>query len=151
MSSVNVVGKLFKNPPQTGFIVTHYMTVDQIDRSLAFYEKVFEGRILRGAGRSDGPGILQIANTWLIMNTGGGPTIDKPSITLDVPSDSRRLSSFLNIRVFDIQVSYKIWKSRGAEFITEPQEMPSEFRCYMRDPDGYVIEVGQSKFDPTRT
>jgi hypothetical protein len=31
------------------------------------------------------------------------------------------------------------------EFLTEPKEHKTETRCYMRDPDGYIIEVGQSK------
>jgi len=39
---------------------------------------------------------------------------------------------------------YKLWKSRGAEFITEPIPKYGETRCYIRDPDGYIIEVGQS-------
>jgi catechol 2,3-dioxygenase-like lactoylglutathione lyase family enzyme len=44
---------------------------------------------------------------------------------------------------------YELWRSRGAEFITEPKEKYGETRCYIRDPDGYIIEVGQSKPDFT--
>ena len=51
----------------------------------------------------------------------------------------------MNIRVADIQACYELWRSRGAEFITEPKEQYGETCCYMRDPDGYIIEVGQSK------
>ncbi len=50
----------------------------------------------------------------------------------------------MNIRVADIHACYELWKSRGAEFITKPIPKYSEIRCYIRDPDGYVIEVGQS-------
>ena len=50
----------------------------------------------------------------------------------------------MNIRVADIQACYELWKSRGAEFITEPKAKYGETRCYIRDPDGYIIEVGQS-------
>ena len=42
------------------------------------------------------------------------------------------------------QARYKLWKSRGAEFITEPIAKYGEIRCYIRDSDGYIIEVGQS-------
>ena len=35
-------------------------------------------------------------------------------------------------------------KSRGAEFITEPKQEYGEIHRYIRDPDGYIIEVGQS-------
>jgi hypothetical protein len=37
----------------------------------------------------------------------------------------------------------------GAEFITEPKDKYGEIRCYIRDPDGYIIEVGESKPDFT--
>ena len=55
----------------------------------------------------------------------------------------------MNIRVADIGACYELWRSRGAEFITEPKEKYGETRCYIRDPDGYIIEVGQSKPDFT--
>jgi catechol 2,3-dioxygenase-like lactoylglutathione lyase family enzyme len=56
-----------------------------------------------------------------------------------------KISSFMNIRVADIHACYELWRSRGAKFITEPKEKYGETRCYIRDPDGYLIEVGQSK------
>ncbi len=58
--------------------------------------------------------------------------------------DPNHINSFMNFRVADIQACYKLWKSRGAEFITEPIPKYGEIRCYIRDPDGYIIEVGQS-------
>ncbi|HVH30206.1 MAG TPA: VOC family protein, partial [bacterium] len=33
--------------------------------------------------------------------------------------------------------------ARGAAFLTPPIDRGSEIRCYMRDPDGHLIEVGQ--------
>ena len=132
-------------PPREGFTVAHFITVTDIERSLRFYERVFGGRIL-SRGDSDGaPGYIQIANTWLIVNVGGGPTPDKPSVTLSVLADPNRVDSFMNFRVADIQACYQLWKSRGAKFITEPKEWDRETRCYIRDPDCYIIEVGQSK------
>jgi hypothetical protein len=58
---------------------------------------------------------VQIANTWLIVNVGGGPTPDKPSVTLSVPANPDSVNSFMNIRVADIQACYELWRSRGAE------------------------------------
>ena len=55
-----------------------------------------------------------------------------------------KMNGFMNIRVADIEACYESWKSRGAEFITEPISKYGEIRCYIRDPDGYIIEVGQS-------
>jgi hypothetical protein len=88
--------------------------------------------------------VIRIANAWLIVNVGGGPTPDKPTVTLSVSADPDKISSFMNIRVADIQACYELWKSRGTEFLTEPIAKYGEIRCYIRDPDGYIIEVGQS-------
>ncbi|HEX4118677.1 MAG TPA: VOC family protein, partial [Rhizomicrobium sp.] len=145
MNQVQVEQKIYQMPPQEGFTVAHFLIVADIERSARFYEKVFGGRILSRGDSSGAPGYIQIANTWLLVNVGGGPTPDKPTVTLSVPPDPDHLSSFMNIRVADIHACYELWRSRGAEFITEPKEKYGETRCYIRDPDGYIIEVGQSK------
>ena len=103
----------------------------------------FRGEILSKGDSSGAPGYIQIANTWLLVNVGGGPTPDKPTVTLSVP-DPNHINSFMNIRVADIQECYALWRSRGAQFITEPKPKYGETRCYSRDPDGYIIEIGQS-------
>ena len=144
MTAIEVAQKTYEMPPQVGISVAYFLTVADIDRSVRYYEKVFNGRILSRGDTSGAPGYIQIANTWLIVNVGGGPTPDKPSVTLSVPADPDSVSSFMNIRVADIHACYKLWKSRGAEFITEPIPKYGEIRCYIRDPDGYIIEVGQS-------
>src|SRR5690242_15944556 len=94
--------------------------------------------------RSGEPTIIQVANSWLIVNVGGGPTDDKPTVTLHPPVNPNEVSSFLNIRVADIRACYEEWRSKGAEFLTEPKVHIAEIRCYMRDPDGYIIEIGQT-------
>jgi predicted enzyme related to lactoylglutathione lyase len=149
MSQVQVEQKTYQMPPTDGFTVAHFLTVSDIERSARFYEAVFGGRILSRGDSSGAPGYIQIANTWLIVNVGGGPTPDKPTVTLSVPPDPNAVSSFMNIRVKDIQACYESWRKRGAEFITEPKDKYGETRCYIRDPDGYIIEVGESKPDFT--
>jgi predicted enzyme related to lactoylglutathione lyase len=149
MESVEIDHKSYEMPPRDGFTVTHFITVADIERSARFYEKVFGGRILSLGDSKGASGHIQIANTWLIVNVGGGPTSDKPSITLSAPTEPDKVNSFLNIRVADIKASYELWKSRGAEFITEPIDKYGETRCYIRDPDGYIIEVGQNRPDLT--
>jgi len=142
MDGVKIAQRSYEMPPREGISIAHFLTVTDIDRSLDYYEKVFSARILsRGDGNA--PGYLQLANIWMILNVGGGPTPDKPTVTLSVP-DPNHINSFMNFRVADIQACYKLWKSRGAEFITEPIPKYGEIRCYIRDPDGYIIEVGQS-------
>lgn len=135
----------YEIPPRDGFTVAHFLTVADVDRSVRFYETVFGGRIVTRGNNSGLPAFVQIANTWLILYFGGGPTPDKPTVTLSVPADLDTVSSFLNIRVADIQACYELWRNRGAEFITEPMDKAGETCCYLRDPDGYLIEIGQSR------
>ena len=141
MNQVQVEQKSYQMPPKEGITVAHFLTVADIERSLRFYETVFGSRILSRGDSKGAPGYIQIANTWLIVNVGGGPTPEKPSVNLSAPD---HISGFLNLRAADIQACYALWKSRGAEFITEPIPKYGEIRCYIRDPDGYIIEVGQS-------
>jgi predicted enzyme related to lactoylglutathione lyase len=142
MDEVQVDQKTYQMPPTQGFTVAHFLTVSDFKRSADFYKTVFDGEIV-SMGDGDAPPYIKIANTWLIINVGGGPTPDKPTVTLSTP-DPDHFSSFMNIRVADIQACYKLWKSRGATFLTEPIKKYGETRCYIRDPDGYIIEVGQS-------
>ena len=144
MSQVQVEQKVYQMPPQDGITIALFITVTDIERSLRFYEKVFGGRVVSRGDSKGAPGYIQIANTWLIVNVGGGQTPHKPTVMLSVPPDPNAISSFMNIRVADIQACYDLWRSRGAEFITEPKPKYGETRCYIRDPDGYIIEVGQS-------
>jgi predicted enzyme related to lactoylglutathione lyase len=149
MSQVQVEQKSYQMPPRDEITIAHFLTVADIERSLRFYETVFGGSVQSRGDSRGAPGYIHIANTWLIVNVGGGPTPDKPSMTLSVPADPNSASSFMNIRVADIQACYELWRSRGAEFITKPRDKYGETRCYIRDPDGYIIEVGQSKPDFT--
>ena len=142
MNGVQIEQKKYEMPPRDGISIAHFLTVADLERSARYYEKVFGARVLT-MGDGNAPPYLQLANIWIILNVGGGPTPDKPTVTLSVP-DPNRINSFMNFRVADIKACYELWKSRGAEFITEPIPKYGEIRCYIRDPDGYIIEVGQS-------
>jgi catechol 2,3-dioxygenase-like lactoylglutathione lyase family enzyme len=126
--------------PTEGFVLTHFIVSSDVPRSAAFYSEVLGGEVVMEGE----PTIVQLANSWVIINVGGGPTDDKPEVTLETPPDPNRTSAFLNIRVADIQRCYEEWGGKGAEFLTEPKQHASEIRCYMRDPDGHLIEVGQT-------
>jgi catechol 2,3-dioxygenase-like lactoylglutathione lyase family enzyme len=112
---------------------------------VAFYRDVLGATVLREGE----PTLLRLKNIWVTINKGGGPTDDKPEVIASPPKDLNTLSSFLNLRVVDIERCYELWRSRGARFITEPKVHRTEKRCYMRDPDGYLIEVGQTTITPT--
>ncbi len=126
--------------PAEGSSVTHFLAVNDQARSREFYAGVLGGKVLI----RENPCIIKLANSWIILNNGGGPTPDKPDVTLEPPSSRTRINSFLNLRVADVHARYAEWKGKGAEFITHPLDNHGwETRCYMRDPDGYIIEVGQ--------
>ena len=126
--------------PADGFVITNFLVVSDQDQSREFYRSVFDAKVVLERD----PVILKIANTWLILNVGGGPTDDKPTVTLTTPPDPNRTSAFLNFRVADIAKTYKEWSARGAQFLTEPKDHGREIRAYIRDPDGHLIEVGQT-------
>ena len=133
--------------PDEGFVLTHFIVADDVARSRDFYAGVLGGQVVL-----DGePTIVKLANGWVIINLGGGPTDDKPEVVLEPPRDPNRVSAFLNLRVADIDTAYRQWRARGAEFLTPPKDHGRELRCYMRDPDGHLIEVGQTTRPPGRS
>lgn len=125
--------------PKEGILITHFLVSSNVERSRRFYVEVLGGEALLEGDLS----IVALANGWITISTGGGPTEDKPNVTLEPPSDPHHASAFLNIRVADIGAVYKQWSARGAQFLTPPIDRGQEIRCYMRDPDGHLIEVGQ--------
>jgi catechol 2,3-dioxygenase-like lactoylglutathione lyase family enzyme len=126
--------------PNEGIVLTHFIVSEDVERSRRFYTDVLGGEVVM-----DGePSIVALANSWIIINIGGGPTDDKPTVTLEAPSHPDLVNSFLNIRVADIEAIYGDWSARGAEFLTPPKDHGREIRCYVRDPDGHLIEIGQA-------
>ena len=86
MSQVQVEQNTYQMPPQ-GRDYHRALSRPSPTSSdqLRFYETVFGGTILSSGDSSGAPGYIQIANTWLIVNIGGGPTPDKPTGTLSDP------------------------------------------------------------------
>jgi catechol 2,3-dioxygenase-like lactoylglutathione lyase family enzyme len=131
---------------ESGIVLAHFIVSADVERSRRFYTDVLGGRLVFSHGELR---YVALANSYIIINVGGGPTDDKPTVTLETPPDLDRVSSFLNIRVADIAAMYATWSSRGAQFLTPPIQHEFEIRCYIRDPDGHLIEVGQTT-DPQR-
>jgi lactoylglutathione lyase len=130
-------------PDQSGglkFAVTNTLIVRDIQHSVAFYRDILGATLLREGE----PPFLRLGNIWLTINGSGGPTDDKPEVVASPPGNPNVLSIFLNLRVTDIRRCYDLRSSRGAKFITEPKTHAAELRCYMRDPDGCLIEVEQT-------
>lgn len=114
--------------PSDGMLLTHFLVSRDVARSRLFYTQVLGGE----AVRDDAPAIVALANSWIVISTGGGPTEDKPEVTLEPPGDPDRVASFLNIRVADIHRIYELWSGRGARFLSPPADRGPEIRCYLR-------------------
>ena len=89
-------------PPAEGILLAHFIVSDDVERSRRFYTEVLGGKVVFSGEVT----YVALANSWIIINVGGGPTDDKPTVTLETPRDPDRVSSFLNIRVKDIQSVY---------------------------------------------
>jgi hypothetical protein len=108
--------------PKEGFVLTHFLTVADLKRSSEFYLRIFGGEVVR----SGEPTIIQIANSWIVLNQGGGPTDDKPTVTLRTPANPNEASNFMIIRVADIWAYYKKWRGKG------PNSSPNQKNMNLR-------------------
>ncbi|OLT22077.1 glyoxalase [Actinomadura sp. CNU-125] len=126
--------------PVEGLVLTHFLVVRDVARSREFYADVLGGEVVL----AENPAIVKVAGTWIIMNPGGGPTPDKPDVTLRAPEPGDPVTAFMNVRVADIAAFHTHAKSRGVRFLTDPIDRKAEIRCYMLDPDDRLIEVGQA-------
>ena len=97
--------------PEAGLVLTHFIVSADVPRSRDFYVNVLGGTTVM----SGEPTIVKLANSWLIINVGGGPTEDKPDVVLEPPTDPHRVNAFLNIRVADINSTYEAWRGEGCD------------------------------------
>jgi catechol 2,3-dioxygenase-like lactoylglutathione lyase family enzyme len=126
--------------PAEGFVLTCRIVSSDVARSCRFHGEVLGGEVVV---ETEDFAIVAIANGWVTITSPGPPTPDKPTVTLEPPSDLDHVSGVVNVRVADIANAYDQWRARGATFLTPPVDGSGEIRCYMRDPDGHLIEVGQ--------
>ncbi len=122
--------------------LTHLLVVSDIARSVAFYRDVVGAELFREYGGTSA--VFQLAGTWLLLVTGGGPTADKPTVTFAPPEDADRVSSEMTFRVGDCRAVYAALEARGAVFLTPPVDHGYEVRCFFRDPDGHLIELSEA-------
>ena len=126
-----------------GSELTHLLVVDDVQRSKAFYSGVLGAEVQREYGGTSV--VLRLLGTWLLLVTGGGPTADKPDVSFVPPHDLDTASHEMIIAVPDCRAAYAELFDRGAEFLTPPVEYEWEIRCFLRDPDGHLIELSEAK------
>lgn len=125
--------------------VTHLVVVSDVDRSRDWYVRVLDASVYGEYGGTSV--VLELPSSWLLLVTGGGPTVDKPSVTFTPPADPDRVSAELVFRVDDCRACYDLLASRGAAFLTEPVDHGGEIRAFFRDPDGHLLEISQRTSD----
>jgi catechol 2,3-dioxygenase-like lactoylglutathione lyase family enzyme len=72
-------------PPER-MVVCYFIVSDDVERSRRFYTEVLGGTVVFGPV----PTNVALANSFIVINAGGGPTDDKPTVTLETPSDPDR-------------------------------------------------------------
>ena len=85
------------------------LIVADVKRSVNFYRDVLGATVLR----EHSPAMLRFHNGWLVINTGGGPTPDKPQVTMTPPENLDRVWTLMNVRVADIATAYREWSARS--------------------------------------
>jgi lactoylglutathione lyase len=129
--------------PTADMQLTHLLVVRDIERARTFYRDVVGAEVYREYGGTSV--VLRLLGTWLLLVTGGGPTVDKPDVTFAEPQDRRVASHEMIFRVPDCRAAYTVLEARGAEFLTPPVESAWEVRCFFRDPDGHLLELSETK------
>ena len=99
--------------PTEGVELTILLVVSDLAASRSFYQHVLGAKVVREYG--DTSCVLNFQGSWILLVTGGGPTMDKPDVTFAPPVDPNTVSHELTMRVPDCQAAYKVLKSRGAE------------------------------------
>jgi catechol 2,3-dioxygenase-like lactoylglutathione lyase family enzyme len=127
--------------PDEGMELTHLFVVSELERAKSFYRDVLGAFVYREYGNSSC--VLQFLGNWILLVTGGGPTEDKPQVSLAPPSDPNQVSAELIIRVPDCRRAYEVLRSRGAQFLTPPHDWGEEVRCFFWDYDGHLLEISQ--------
>jgi catechol 2,3-dioxygenase-like lactoylglutathione lyase family enzyme len=130
-------------PLGTDVAVTHILVVADPARSRDFWVEVLGAEVYREYGGTSV--VLSFAGTWLLLVGGGGPTADKPAVVFEPPPEPDRVSHAMTLRVADCRAAYEALRSRGAAFLTPPHDWGSEIRCFLRDPDGHLVELSQSQ------
>src|SRR6266567_368106 len=113
--------------------VTHILVVADPAASRDFWVDVLGAQLYR-----------EYAGTWLLLVSGGGPTADKPGVTFRPPADLDQVSHAMTLRVADCHAAYAALSARGAAFLAPPHDWGGEIRCFLRDPDGHLVEISES-------
>lgn len=130
------------SPLGPGVAVTHILVVSVPARSRDFWVGVLGAELYREYGGTSV--VLSFAGTWLLLVSGGGATPGKSGVVFAPPADPAQVSHALTLRVAGCRASYGALRVRGAVFLAPPHDWGGEIRCFLRDPDGHLVELSQT-------
>lgn len=110
-------------------------------RSRDWWTTVLGARLHREYGGTSV--VVQFAGMWVLLVAGGGPTPDKPGVVMRPPTASSAVDHALTVRVPDCRGAYEAIRARGGVFLTPPHDWGAEVRCFLRDPDGHLVELSE--------
>lgn len=125
--------------PTEDMELTRLLVVSDVERSRDWYVNVLGAELYREYGGSSC--VLRLLGEWLLLVTAGGPTDDKPTVSMVPPEYPDRVSAELIFRVPDCHAAYTTLSDRGAAFLTPPVSNDHETRAFFRDPDGHLFEI----------
>lgn len=121
--------------------LTHMLVVADAGVSRDWYVTVLDASVYGEYGGTSV--VLDLMGSWLLLVTGGGPTQDKPTVTLAAPDAPDQVSAQIIFRVDDCRSTYELLSARGAQFLTAPVDRRGEIRAFFSDPDGHLFEISQ--------
>ncbi len=123
--------------------LTRLLVVADLERSVAWYRDVLGAELVNEYGGTSA--VIRFVGSWLLLVTGGGPTADKPQVTMAPPADPDAASAELIVAVPDCRAAHAELVARGATFLAEPVEYAWEIRAFFRDPDGHLFEITERR------
>lgn len=130
----------------SGFAVARggvILAVADVDRSVAFYRDLMGFTV--DALYDDPPyASLGRAGMRLSLAEQGHPADDRPGVAMTAPPDPSRAAAVLVLEVADCLAVHAGLTARGADMLAPPYSPPwGGHRFFVRDPDGYLVEVEQ--------
>ena len=132
--------------PTTDMTLTRLLVVSDLERAKRWYHDVLGAEVQGEYGGTSC--VLRFLDVWILLVTGGPPTMDKPTVTFASPDDPDRVAAELIIGVPDCRGAHAVLEGRGARFLAPPVEYPWEVRAFFRDPDGHLFEISERRPSP---
>jgi catechol 2,3-dioxygenase-like lactoylglutathione lyase family enzyme len=121
--------------------VATMLAVVDIERSVAFYRDRLGFEVEE---HTPDLALLRHGTMLLYLVTDSPPTPDKPGVWLSPPSHESQTPINLVFRVGDCRAVYERMLAASVSFLAPPHSpVWGGWRCFGRDPDGYLFEIEQ--------